>query len=154
MQVDTTDGISAIRVENSSVAILPYTVDSSGSIEKIGTYSHRNPHFDGGSYTSVLLGDLQREDQSIFSRCVKVLTEKTGIENTERTRWSYLGEMNISIHHPDSVYCYAVDITDLDPDTASGFSLVPLSSLKKENDMVIQACFYRLFTTLYKKQII
>lgn len=158
------DGIYAIKALDSCVIVLPYTLDQDGSIDSVGMVKERNPHQQTGFYIGPVMGTLEKDDRSIIHRAKKELTEETGYNVEELEKWVFLGEMVISKTMPDPIYFYAVDITGKDSSSPQGdgspqeegieFMKVPLSELAKTKDVILNACFFKLFTSMYKNQII
>jgi 8-oxo-dGTP pyrophosphatase MutT (NUDIX family) len=157
------DGYHAIRSENSSVAVLLYTRDEQGILDKVGIIVENNPHFPEKSYTGLIMGTVESEDPSLLARAKQEAKEEGGYE-VENDRWDFLGEIYTSKLFPESIYCYSADITGLSGEKPMGdgsvhekgikFSLVPLSKVEKIPDSILQSCFFKLFSKLYKNQLV
>lgn len=158
------DGIYAIKAKDSCVVILPYILDSDGSIEMIGVVEEKNPHFEAGTYKGPVMGGLEKGDSSIIQRAKLEMEEETGYNVQDLNRWIFLGQVYASKTMPDPIYCYAVNITDLKGEAPKGdgssqeegikFHLLPLSEIWSVPDALLYTCFFKLFSSLYKNQII
>ena len=154
------DGFSAIKNKNSGIAILIYTLDENELLDRIGIITEKNPHFPEGSYKGLVMGTIESDDSSLLSRAKKEALEEIGYDISDNNRWDFLGEIYTSKIFTDSIYCYSADVTGLDnkkastkQDKNSKFSLVPLNRAQKIPDSILQSCFFKLFTKLYKNQI-
>lgn len=157
------DGYHAVKAENSSVAVLLYTRDSQGLLDKVGIVTENNPHFPEKTYSGLVTGTVEKDDPSLLSRAKQEAKEESG-HDIENDRWDFLGEIYTSKIFPESIYCYSADITDLKGEIPKGdgssnekgikFALVPLSKVEKIPDSVLQSCFFKLFSKLYKNQLV
>jgi len=162
-EIITKDGFHAIKHENSSIAVLLYTLDENDLLDKIGVVTEKNPHFSEGTYTGIIMGTVESEDSSLLFRAKQESIEEAGYEITDNDRWDFLGEIYTSKLFPESIYCYSADVTGLTPSVPSGdgspqekgiqFTLLSLNKAQKIPDSILQSCFLKLFTKLYKNQI-
>lgn len=156
------DGFPAIKNENSSVAVLLYTLDEKEIIDKVGVVIEKNPHFHGNSYTGPILGTVEADDRSLLARAKAEALEESGFNVGDHDRWSFLGELYTSKLFPESIYCYAADITGLEPSPPKGdgskqeegirFVLLPLNRAKQIPDSILQTIFFKLFSKFYQSQ--
>lgn len=162
--VVTKDGFHAIKNKNSVVAVLLYTLDENELLDKIGVVIEKNPHFPEGTYTGMIMGNVESDDPSLLSRAKQEALEEAGYDVSDKTRWDFLGEIYTSKLFPESIYCYAADITGLEGSKPKGdgsrneegikFSLLSLNKARKVPDSILQSCFFRLFSKLYKNQLV
>jgi 8-oxo-dGTP pyrophosphatase MutT (NUDIX family) len=163
-EIITKDGFHAIKHENSSVAVLLYTLDENDLLDKIGVVTEKNPHFAEGSYTGLILGTVESDDPSLLSRAKQEALEEGGYDITEKDRWDFIGEIYTSKLFPESIYCYCADVTGLSGGTPQGdgsdqeqgikFDLIPLNKASKIQDSIFQSCFFKLFSKLYKNELV
>jgi 8-oxo-dGTP pyrophosphatase MutT (NUDIX family) len=162
-EIVSKDGFHAIKNENSSVAVLLYTLDENDLLDKVGVVIEKNPHFPEGAYTGLILGTVESEDPSLLSRAKAEAMEEGGYDIKDSTRWDFLGEIYTSKLFPESIYCYCADITGLKSSPPKGdgskyeegieFALLPLNRARMIPDSILQTCFFKLFSKLYKNQL-
>lgn len=153
----------AIKNEKSVIAVAIYTLDEEGLLDKIGLVTEDNPHFQTGKYIGLVMGKVEEDDSSLLSRAKIETREESGFDVTEEDRWDFLGELFTSKIFPEPIYCYSVDVTGLEAGKISGdgseaeanikFDLLPLNEVQKVNDSIVQSCFFKLFTKLYKQEL-
>lgn len=158
------DGFHAIKNENSTVAVLLYTLDDNDLLDKVGVVIEKNPHFSEGSYTGIILGTVESDDPSLLSRAKAEAREESGYEVSESSRWDFLGEIYTSKLFPQSIYCYCADVTGLkasapegdgsDQEKGINFVMLPLNRAQQIPDSILQTCFFKLFSKLYKNQLV
>lgn len=158
------DGFHAIKTKKSSVAVLLYTLDENELLDKIGIVTEKNPYFTEGSYTGLILGTVENEDPSLLYRAKQEALEEGGYDISEKSRWDFIGELYTSKIFPTSICCYCADITGLKGEKPKGdgssaeegiqFNLVSLNKAQKISDSILQTCLFKLFTKLYKNQIV
>ena len=162
IEIVNKDGVEAIKNKKTAVAVILYTLDESELLDKIGVVTEKNPHFPDGTYTGLVMGGIEIDDKSLLSRAKAEAKEEAGYE-IENERWNFLGEIYASKLIPDPVYCYSADITGLEGSKPKGdgseiekgisFQLIPLSSVQSIPDSLLQTCFFKLFSKLYKNHI-
>jgi 8-oxo-dGTP pyrophosphatase MutT (NUDIX family) len=154
-----TEGTYAVLNKHSVVAVLVYTLDENGVLDKIGAVTEFNPHFSSKLYTGLVMGKVELEDKSLLSRAKQETKEESGYDVKDHSRWSFIGEMITSKLLPDAIYCYSVDVTGLIQEKLSGdekdlkFELLDLNVAFEINDTILQTCFFRLINKLYKKEL-
>jgi 8-oxo-dGTP pyrophosphatase MutT (NUDIX family) len=157
------EGFHAIVSKNSGVAVLVYSLDEEGVLDKIGIVTEKNPHFPEKTYSGLVMGSIEPEDPSLLSRAKAELVEESGYDVPEKDRWDFLGEIYTSKLFPESIYCYSVDVTEIPRTAPSGdgskqekgieFSMVPLSKVRQIPDSIFQSCFFKLFMKFHKTDI-
>ena len=158
------EGFYAIDNKNSSIAVILYTLDENDLLDKIGAVTEKNPHFPGGFYTGMVMGTVEADDTSLLARAKAEAMEEAGYDITENTRWDFLGEIYASKLFPDSINCFCADVTGLASIAPRGdgssqekgisFKLLTLKEVQKLPDSIFQACFFKLFSKLYKTQLV
>jgi len=161
-EVINIEGTYAVMNKHSAVAVIVYTLDEKGVLDKIGVVTEPNPHFLSKTYTGPVMGRVEIEDKSLLSRAKQETKEETGYDVKDHNRWAFIGEMITSKLLPDPVYCYSVDVTGLEQGEITGdgsesektmkFELLDLNIASEINDTILQTCFFKLFNKLYKKE--
>jgi 8-oxo-dGTP pyrophosphatase MutT (NUDIX family) len=161
-EVINIEGTYAVLNKHSAVAVLVYTLDENGVLDKIGTVTEPNPHFPSQTYTGLVMGKAEAEDRSLLARAKQETKEETGYDVKDQNRWSFIGEMITTKLLPGPVYCYSVDVTGLEQGEIIGdgsshekelkFELLDLNRASEINDTILQTCFFKLFNKLYKKE--
>jgi 8-oxo-dGTP pyrophosphatase MutT (NUDIX family) len=161
-EVINIEGTYAVLNKDSVVAVLVYTLDENGVLNKIGAVTEPNPHFPSQTYTGPVMGKVETEDRSLLSRAKQETKEETGYDVKDQSRWSFIGEIITSKLLPGPVYCYTVDVTGIEQGEITGdgfdhekelkFELLDLNRAFEINDAILQTCFFKLFNKLYKKE--
>lgn len=157
------DGFYAIKNQHSVVAVIVYSLDEQGVLEKIGVVEEKNPHFQDGKYKGPVMGGVEIEDKSLLHRAKLETLQEAGYDVQEPERWSFIGELHNSKIFPEPIYCYSVDVTGIKGETPKGdgseqeaeisFEMIPLSEAFQINDAVLQTCFFKLVMKLNKQEI-
>ena len=159
-EITSKAGVYAIKCKKSAVAVILYTLDKNDLLDQIGIVTEKNPNFPSGSYSGLVMGGVENGDSSLLTRAKIETTEESGYDIDENERWEYLGELFTSKLFPDPIYCYSVNATGLVPTLPRGdgseqestieFNLVPLNKVQDITDSIVQSCFFKLFSKLYK----
>lgn len=160
-QIVQKDGYNAVKYKP-GVAIIAYQLDDDQLLDRIGIVKEKNPFRVEGFHRGPIMGTIEKEDKSVLTRCIQETLEESGYE-TDASRWLFLGEMLTTKMDVVPIQCYAVDLTGLQGGKPSGdgsdhekgisFELLPLNEVYAIPDSVLQACFFRLFNSLYKKDL-
>lgn len=163
MEIQEIEGVKAVKFAKACVAVITYTLDAQSVIQEIGIVKEKNPHFDSGFSQNVVMGTVEPEDTSLLQRAMIELKEEAGIEVTDSLKWSYLDEIYTSKVSPDPIYVFAVNVSEATLQTPKGdntgeeeiisFELLPVQDALKIADSVLLASFFKLFMTLYQKEI-
>jgi 8-oxo-dGTP pyrophosphatase MutT (NUDIX family) len=163
-EIVSKEGFHAIKNQNSTVAVLLYTLDDNDLLDKVGVVIEKNPHFSGGNYMGLILGTVEKDDPSLLWRAKTEAREESGIDVSETTRWDFLGEIYTSKLFPQSIYCYCADVTGLKRNSPKGdgspheegmeFAMLSLNRAQEVPDSILQTCFFKLFSKLYKNQLV
>jgi 8-oxo-dGTP pyrophosphatase MutT (NUDIX family) len=146
-----------------SVAILPYTVNESGIIDKIGVLHEWNQLREGNYADTLITGTIEDTDADAYETAVRELYEEGGIDlrNDSNEAWTFLGNFNDSKDSDREYPTFAVNVTgkELTPPTTDGSEKEEKSSLKmvsvnealQSNETLLLAAFLRLFNIMYQK---
>jgi 8-oxo-dGTP pyrophosphatase MutT (NUDIX family) len=154
---------NSISLQDSGVAVILYSLDAEGLLEKIGVVTEKNDKFPGGVYRSIVTGAIEEDDESLLQRAVAEVFEETGYQVDETARWKFLGEMYTSKFFSNPLYCYSLDVTSSrnTPPKGDGsesergieFEMLSLDQVKRIPDALLQAMFMKLFVELYKNYL-
>lgn len=128
-------------MENSKIAILCYTLDNN-ILDKIALIEDKN-------YLMLIESDVNPQDSSMLLAAKTVMMSYTEQE-FDKSKWKYLGELK-RIQTGKTIYAYALDITEVN---IENLNLHDLNEVTQIEDSVCQAVFFRLFSTLYKQDIL
>lgn len=164
LEIVQQEGFYGVKPKMSSVAVVVYSLDEKNLLDKVGVVTEKNALFPGGIYQGLVMGTLEKNDSSLLSRAKKEVLQEAGLNIIESGRWKYLGEMYSSKLVLEPVYCYSVDATGISLSEPQGdgfpqekgisFEMIPLSRTSEIADSLFQACFFRLFSNLYKGDIL
>lgn len=128
-------------MENFTISILCYTM-ADNLLNEIGLID------DSGYFRSIEV-NLNADDSALLGKAKTTFNEeyKTELNND---KWKYLGEMQRE-NGGKSIYCFAADVSGHKP---TGIKLFGLNKISKVSDAICQASFFRLFSLLYKKDIL
>ena len=158
-----TDEKHGLRIKNTSVAVLPYTVDSSGIVEKIGILKEANPLRETGYADTLITGSIDDSDDDAYATAVRELYEEGGVDmrGGSPDSWIYLGTFHDSKDTDREIPAFAVDITgqtvgkpQTDGSTQeqnSSFSLIDVNEAIQTKELLVLGSFLRLFNIMYKK---
>jgi len=161
IQIDDKHGL---HVKQTSVAVLPYTVNDSGIVDQLGILKELN-HLREGDYAYTLItGTIEDSDESVLATAVRELAEEGGItaSSDDLNRWVFLGNFHDSKDTDRTIPTFAVDVTGLpqiEPATdGSHQELNSVLELKDVNEVLtssketlVLASFLRLFNIMYQK---
>ena len=113
-----------------------------GTIDKIGL-------LDDDKYLSVVKKNCENfDDTTLFSFVKNILLEDHDA-TLDNDKWKYLGEMSLD-EDKNKIYCFSADITGLD---ISSIKMYNTNKILEITDSVSQAMFFRLFCSIYKKDL-
>lgn len=152
-----------ISLQDSGVAVILYSLDAEGLLEKIGIVTEKDDKFPGGIYRSIVTGSIEEDDESMLDRAVAEVFEETGYNAGRNANWKFLGEMYTSKFFSNPLYCYSLDVTSLTNTPPKGdgsqsekgieFEMMKLDQVKRIPDALLQAMFMKLFVELYKNYL-
>jgi hypothetical protein len=128
-------------MEKDSISILCYTLENN-SLDSVGLVNDNN-------YLKTIEAETEEDDSSLLRRAKQILKKDFDFE-LENDKWKFLGEIKTS-KSGHVVYSFALNITDV---TLPGIKMQSLNAVTKLPDAVTQAAFFRLFSSLYKKDIL
>jgi len=139
------------------IAVLCYTIDSKGLLDKVGGIKDYNYVTEDYDYT-LFHGYVSQDDGTNLVAANRILFEIIGLNITNADDWMYLGSLynNLTSDSPIDLYC--VDMTDKElPKTQevnedkedAKFKLIDSSYAITSDDNFILSAFFRLFNYFY-----
>jgi len=161
MKIVEKDGHEVVKFDNPGVGVICYEIDQNGVISTIGIVKETNTLFDDGFSENIVMGTVEAEDTSMLERAMKELKEEAGLEVTDSSKWSYLGDLYTSKISPDPIYLFAVNVSGMTPQPPVGdgeekiisFSMIPSQDILKIGDSILLASFFKLFMKIYSKEL-
>jgi len=138
-------------------AVLPYTIDSKGLLDKVGVVKDYNYIFEDYDYT-LINGYISQDDGTNLVAANRVLFEVIGMNLTNADDWMYLGSLynNLTSDSPIDLYC--VDLTAKgiketeEIETTKNkaqFKMIDSSYVITSDDTLLLAGYLRLFNYFY-----
>ena len=139
------------------VAIMPYTINSNGLLDKVGVIKDYNYVFEDYDYT-LINGYISADDQTNLVAANRILYEVIGINNVAADDWMYLGALYNNLTSDSAISLYCVDVTDkniketeeVEQDkTKINFKMIDSSFVVTSDDTLLLASYLRLFNFFY-----
>jgi 8-oxo-dGTP pyrophosphatase MutT (NUDIX family) len=159
------EGHVGMKLKTVSVAVMPFTIDDNGMIDKIGLLKEYNPFREGDFSHTLITGTIDYEDDSLLYTAKRELKEESGYEvpNNENLRWIYLGNFFPYKDSDRQVPTFAVDVTGIEPkepqtdgtkkEELSKLEMIPSNNIMITEEMLPLSAFLRLFNYFYQKTI-
>jgi len=139
------------------VAVLPYTIDTRGLLDKVGVVKDYNYIFEDYDYT-LINGFISQDDGTNLVAANRVLFEVLGLNITDADDWMYLGGLynTLTSDSPTDLYC--VDLTDKQIQETEEveqninkkkFKMIDSSFVITSDDTLLLASYMRLFNYFY-----
>lgn len=139
------------------VAVLPYTVDSKGLLDKIGIVEDWN-YVENEKVLTLINDYVSSDDVTDLVGANRILFEIIGTNIDNALSWMYLGSIYNNMNSDSTIKLYAVDITDVQikatEDVEEGedrkkFKMLSSEKVIQTDDMLFLASFLRLFNYFY-----
>jgi 8-oxo-dGTP pyrophosphatase MutT (NUDIX family) len=152
-----------LLIKRNSVAVLPYTVDANGIVEKIGILHEWNTLREGNYANTLITGSIDDSDEDAYATAVRELFEEGGFDmrGESSDKWVFLGTFHDSKDSNREIPTFAVDVTGVEQGSPStdGSSQESKSTLKMTdvneavltNELLVLGSFLRLFNIMYRK---
>lgn len=159
----TRDTRTGIVHKYMSVAVLPFTTDESGMIDKIGLLNEYNPFREDDFSMTLITGTVEGSDNDLLDTVSRELLEEGGFtlsrENTDK--FHYLGSLYLS-KDDDKLYpTFAVKVNGLEKTDAIGdgsakeekstLKMVDVQDITLTQESLALAAFFKLFQLFYSK---
>jgi hypothetical protein len=139
------------------VAVLPYTIDTRGLLDKVGVVKDFNYIFENYDYT-LINGYISQDDGTNLVAANRVLYEVLEVNLTNADDWMYLGGLynTLTSDSPTDLYC--VDLTDKQIKETEEveqsinkkkFKMIDSSYVITSDDTLLLASYLRLFNYFY-----
>lgn len=143
------------------IAVLPYTIDTKGLLDKIGVIKDYNFIYEEYDYT-LIHGYISQDDGTDLVAANRILYEVIGTNVTNADNWMYLGSLYNSLTSDSGINLYTVDITNIQiKDTEEveenqdkvKFNFLDSSRVIATDDSFFLASFLRLFNYFYVQSL-
>lgn len=146
-----------LSYKKDKIAILPYTIDTKGLLDKIGVVEDWN-YVENEKAITLINGYPSTDDGTDMVAANRLLFDIIDINVKDALNWMYLGSLYNILNSDSTIKLYAVDITDIN--IKADEELVQDSELKKfkmlssekviqTDDILFLAGFFRLFKYFY-----
>jgi len=139
------------------VAVLPYTIDTKGLLDKVGVVKDYNYIFEDYDYT-LINGYISQDDGTNLVAANRVLYEVIGLNLVNADDWMYLGSLYNTLTSDSPVDLYCVDLTakeiqeteefTVSKDKAK-FKMIDSSYVVTSDDTLLLSGYLRLFNYFY-----
>lgn len=139
------------------VAVLPYSIDSKGLLDKIGVIKDYNYVFEDYDYT-LINGYITEDDGTNLVAANRVLYEVLGINITNADDWMYLGNLYNNLTSDSGIDIYCVNLTDKDlpwieesilKQEDLNFKMIDSATVITSDDTLLLSGYLRLFNYFY-----
>jgi 8-oxo-dGTP pyrophosphatase MutT (NUDIX family) len=156
-------GKSGLHIKIPSVAVLPYTVDDNGIVDKIGILKEYNQLREGAKANTLITGSIEVSDEDTLATAVRELYEEGGfnMQGAPLDKWIYLGGFHDSKDSDRIIPTFAVDVTGVEQEAATGdgthqeqnsvLEMEDVNVALQSNELLVLGSFLRLFNIMYQK---
>jgi 8-oxo-dGTP pyrophosphatase MutT (NUDIX family) len=158
-----TDDKHGLQIKKTSVAVLPYTLDENGIVEKLGILHEWNPLREGNYAHTLITGSIDDSDEDVYATAVRELMEEGGFDTRGGSidKWIYLGAFHDSKDSDREIPTFAVDVTGLEQgspatdgslqESKSTLKMTDVNEAVLSNELLVLGSFLRLFNIMYRK---
>lgn len=139
------------------IAVLPYTIDTRGLLDKVGVVKDYNYIFEDYDYT-LINGFISQDDGTDLVAANRVLFNVLKINITNADDWMYLGSLYNTLTSDSPTKLYCVDLTSknmLETEEVEQtqdkvkFKMIDSSYIITSDDTLLLAGYMRLFNYFY-----
>jgi 8-oxo-dGTP pyrophosphatase MutT (NUDIX family) len=146
-----------------SVAILPFTTDETGMIEKIGLLEEFNPFREDNFSMTLITGTVEGGDNDLLDTVVREMLEEGGfkVSKDDSDRFHYLGSQYLSKDDDKLLPVFAVKVNDVEQGVAVGdgsekeekseLRMVDVAKIVETQESLALGAFLKLFQLFYSK---
>ncbi len=143
------------------VAVLPYTIDSRGLLDKIGVTEDWN-YISGENDMTLITDYVSTDDETDLVAANRILYEIIGTNVTDAMLWMYLGTVSCSLLSDSPIKLYSCDISQVqikqdekveEEVERKKFKLLDSSRVLQSDDMLFLAAYIRVFNYFYINSI-
>jgi len=140
------------------IAVIPYTIDSKGLLDKIGVVKDYNYLTEEYNFT-ILNGYVTTDDGTNLVAGNRILHIITKLDMPNADKWMYLGELFNTLTSDSALEIYCVDLTDKNlkeyEKTESGnFEFLDSFTVITSDDSLLLSGYLRLFNFFYTNSLI
>lgn len=133
------------------VAVLPYSINNSGILDKVGVIGYVN-FYNNISHLTIPSSYRKNTDASCMITANRILYEYTNVNIDNASKWMYLGDIyNKYSGTPIKVYC--VDISDCNAIKKSELNMIDIGTAITSDDSLLLASYLRLFKLYYTQDV-
>jgi len=139
------------------IAVLPYTIDTRGLLDKVGVVKDYNYIFEDYDYT-LINGFISQDDGTDLVAANRVLFNVLKINITNADDWMYLGSLYNTLTSDSPTKLYCVDLTSKNmleteeveqTQDKAKFKMIDSSYIITSDDTLLLAGYMRLFNYFY-----
>jgi len=146
-----------IHLKTVSVAVLPYTTNASGIVEKIGVLREFIELREGNYADTLITGTIDDSDDDAYATAVRELYEEGGIDmkNESADKWTFLGNFHDSKDTDRIIPTFAVDVTGMemtkpatdgsDSENKSALVMKDVNDALQSNELLLLGSFFKTF---------
>ena len=139
------------------IAVLPYTIDAKGLLDKIGVVKDYNYLFEEYDYT-LMNGYINQDDGTNLVAANRVLFNVINLNILNANDWMYLGGLYNNLTSDSTIDLYCVNLTDkkvIETEEVEQnkqklkFKMIDSSQVITSDDTLLLAGYLRLFNYFY-----
>lgn len=139
------------------VAVLPYTIDTRGLLDKVGVVKDYNYILENYDYT-LISGYISQDDGTNLVAANRILFEIIETNFTNADDWMYLGSLYNTLTSDSPVNLYCVDLTSKKIEeieetitnmNKAKFKMIDSQYIVSSDDTLLLASYLRLFEYFY-----
>jgi hypothetical protein len=135
------------------VAVVPYTIDSKGLLDKIGVVKDYN--YLTEEYNFTIINDyVTTDDGTNLVAANRILHNVTHLDMPNADKWMYLGELFNTLTSDSALEVYCVDLTnknlkETEKSEAMEFEFLDSFTVITSDDTLLLSSYFRLFNYFY-----
>jgi hypothetical protein len=146
-----------LQSKKDKIAILPYTIDTKGLLDKIGIVEDWN-YVENEKVLTLINDYVTTDDSTDLVAANKILFNIIGTNIKDALDWMYLGSIYNNMSSDSTIKLYAVDITNTEIKTEENveedeerkkFKMFSTEKVLQSDDMLFLASFLRLLNYFY-----
>lgn len=146
-----------LEYKKDRLAILPYTVDTKGLLDKIGIIEDWN-YIEEEKVQTLINDYISTDDETDLVAANRILFEVIGTNVSNALNWMYLGSIYNNMTSDSTIKLYAVDITDIqiknvenveDESERRKYKMMSSERVIQTDDILFLASFMRLLNYFY-----
>ena len=149
--------MSGLRPKLRGVVVLPYT-KKDGKFDKLGVRNEMNLLWSASLTTTAITGGIEHGEAPLTA-AIRELKEEGGFDVDDPKKWDFLGKLRTSKLIDGSMFCYAVNVSDIEQKEPEGdgtpneakstFKMITPSELSKTDDGLLLSLIMKYFMYNY-----